>query len=219
MKKAVVILGLTALLAGAIAVAQRRGRGDAASDRPPQAGSEAEKKILAVLEQMAAARSTYLSVPVSDGKMLRILAESIGAKSVAEIGTSTGYSGLWFLLALHKTGGRLTTFEMDPGRAAIARKHFDQSGFGNLVTIIQGDAHENVGKLKGPLDLVFIDADKPGYVDYLNKTLPLVRPGGLLLAHNVPSIPEYMQQVLNNPALETVVFNEGGGLAITVKKR
>ena len=62
----------------------------------------------------------YLSVPVSDGRVLRLLTEAVGAKTVVEIGTSTGYSGLWFCLALQKTGGKLTTFEIDSGRAATA---------------------------------------------------------------------------------------------------
>ena len=115
---------------------------------------------------------TYLSVPVSDGRVLRLLTETVGAKTVVEIGTSTGYSGLWFCLALQKTGGKLTTFEVDSGRAATARKHFEQAGVARLVNVIEGDAHRKWPGLKGPIDLAFIDADKEGYVDYLNKLLP-----------------------------------------------
>jgi predicted O-methyltransferase YrrM len=138
---------------------------------------------------------------------------------VLEIGTSTGLSGLWFLIALRTTGGRLTTLELDPQRAALARAHFKKAGVDSLVTLIEGDAHQNIAQVKGPLDIVFIDAEKPGYVDYLNKTLPLVRPGGLILAHNVDMVPEYVKAVTANPALETVFYMQGNQLAITLKKR
>src|SRR5215472_11042616 len=147
--------------------------------------TQAESKILAVLDRMVRSHETYLSVPELDGKALRLLAEATGARDVIEIGTSTGYSGLWLCLALQKTNGRLTTFEIDHHRAAKAQQHFKEAGVEKMVTIIEGDAHEQVSKLNGPIDLVFIDADKSGYVDYLNKLLPLVQQGGLILAHNV----------------------------------
>jgi predicted O-methyltransferase YrrM len=220
MKKILLAAGLGAAVT-VFVYSQPRGRSTSANNSLPLAKTEAEKKILEVIERMRAERSTYLSVPVADGKMLRLLTEAAGAKSVVEIGTSTGHSGLWFLLALHKTGGRLITFEMDAGRAATARKHFDQSGAGSLVTIVQGDAHAKVSELKGPVDLAFIDADKEGYVDYLNKLLPLLRPGGLLLAHNVgmAGVDAYVKEAAANPDLETVLYMDGGGMSITVKKR
>jgi caffeoyl-CoA O-methyltransferase len=186
---------------------------------PPLAKTEAERRILTVLDQARSSGEVYLEVPVSDGRMLRLLTEAAGAKNVVEIGTSTGYSGLWLCLALQKTGGRLTTFEIDPGRAAEARKHFQNAGVGQMVTVVVGDAHENVKRLKESIDVVFIDADKQGYVDYLSKLLPLVRPGGLILAHNVDSAPEYVKAVTTNPDLETVFYMQGAGLGVTLKKR
>jgi caffeoyl-CoA O-methyltransferase len=217
----IVVIASIAVLLLVTAWSQSGRRRATVNDALPLPNSESEKKILAVIEQMRAAGTTYLSVPVADGRMLRLLAESTGAKTVVEIGTSTGYSGLWFLLALEGTGGKLITFEYDQGRAAVARKHFDQSGLGDRVTIIQGDAHQNVKQLKAPVDLVFIDADKEGYVDYLRQLLPLVRPGGLLLAHNVgmAGVNEYVDEVKRNPDLETALYMDGGGMAITMKKR
>jgi caffeoyl-CoA O-methyltransferase len=192
-----------------------------AQQRSIPAGSQTagEKKITAVLEEMVRSHQTYLSVPAEDGKALRLLTETAGAKNVVEIGTSTGYSGLWFCLALQATGGHLTTFEIDHSRAEQARQHFRAAGVENLVTIIEGDAHQQVTKLKTPIDVVFIDADKEGYIDYLDKLLPLVRPGGLLLAHNVEMVPDYVKSVTTNPQLETIFYREGAGLAITLKKR
>jgi predicted O-methyltransferase YrrM len=206
----------------ALAIAFVAGMALAAAARTaPAASRESERKILSVLEEMRKEGRTYLSVPSEDGRALRLLAEAAGAKTVVEIGTSTGYSGLWFCLALQATGGHLTTFEIDPGRAAAARKNFQQAGVESLVTVVEGDAHQKIAALKGPIDVAFIDADKEGYVDYLTKLLPLVRPGGLILAHNVgmSGVTEYLKTAEANPELETIIYREGAGLAVTLKKR
>jgi predicted O-methyltransferase YrrM len=186
---------------------------------PPLARSETEKRILDTIGTAVRAGELYANVPAIDGRMLRVLAESVNAKQVLEIGTSTGISGLWFLLALERTGGRLTTLEIDPRRAALARGHFKRAGVDALVTLVEGDAHKNIARLQGPVDVVFIDAEKDGYVEYLKQVLPLVRPGGLILAHNVDMVPDYVKAVNANPALESVFYMQGNQLAITLKKR
>ena len=204
------------------AAAQNRGpgRGGRSSQLSPTVPkTESEKKILATLQSAVQAGETYANVPDSDGRMLRLMVEAMNARNVVEIGTSTGLSGLWFAMGLEKTGGHLTTLEMDPGRAATAREHFRKAGVERLVTIVMGDAHETIKRLKEPIDLVFIDADKEGYIDYLNKLLPLVRAGGIIAAHNVDMTPEYLAAVGKNPDLETVGISGGGGLALTLKKR
>jgi caffeoyl-CoA O-methyltransferase len=219
-KRSLVVLSLV-LIAANLACAQRRGR-PTADDFKPLAKDAAEKKILDVLDEIRANHRTWASVPPADGRMLRLLTEAVGAKHVVEIGTSTGYSGLWFCLALQKTGGKLTTFEYDAGRARMARQHFRQAGVEDMVTLVEGDAHQNVPKLKEPVDVVFIDADKEGYVDYLTKLLPLVRPGGLILAHNIDMrgvADDYLGAVTANKDLETVFYLQGGGLSVTMKKR
>jgi caffeoyl-CoA O-methyltransferase len=185
----------------------------------PLAKSAAEKKILAELNKMVKDNETYLSVPREDGEALWVLTEAVDAKRVVEIGTSTGYSGLWFCMALTATGGHLTTFEINHKRFTEAHQHFEEAGVADRVTQIEGDAHKNVEKLKGPIDLVFIDADKSGYIDYLNKLLPLVRPGGLILAHNIDMAPDYVRAVTTNPNLQTIFYMQGRGLGVTLKKR
>jgi predicted O-methyltransferase YrrM len=194
-------------------------RGGYSTGSLPVANSELEKKVLAVLDEAQRAGAMFQNVPATDGRMLRLLTEAAGARTVVEIGTSTGLSGLWLCLALQKTGGKLTTFEYDAGRAATARGHFKKAGVDQLVTIVEGDAHQTIARLKEPIDVLFIDADKDGYVDYLNKLLPLVRPGGLILAHNVAMAGDYNRLVTSNPALETLFYMEGEGLGITLKKR
>ena len=192
--------------------------------QPPLPKTEAEKRILSVLDDLDRNhREGMMNVSVADGRLLRLLTESIGAKHVVEIGTSNGYSGIWLCLALRTTGGKLTTYEIDAPRAALARKNFKQAGVEEIVTLVEGDAHEKVKQLKEPIDVLFLDADKKGYIDYLNKLLPLVRPGGLIVAHNMvypPPDPRYIEAITTNPALETIFSNmDGAGVGVTLKKR
>lgn len=212
-KRTVVILG-TLLATAVLAFGQQSQYAN-----PPLARNATEKKILAEIARMGKDHETYLSVPREDGEALWLLTEAVGAKRVAEIGTSTGYSGLWLCLALQATDGHLTTFEINHQRAMEAREHFKEAGMADRVTVIEGNAHQNVTKLKGPIDVAFIDADKSGYVDYLNKLLPLVRTGGLILAHNIDMTPDYVRAVTTNPNLLTVFYMQGRGLAVTLKKR
>jgi predicted O-methyltransferase YrrM len=189
----------------------------------PLAKGEAEKKIVSVLEDMAASqRRGLMNVPPYDGRILRLLTEAVGAKNVVEIGTSNGYSGIWFCLALRATGGKLITHEIDKTRASLARENFKRAGVETIVTLVEGDAHEKVADLKGPIDVLFIDADKEGYNDYLTKLLPKVRPGGLILAHNTnmrAGMEDYLKAVTTDPNLETIFVREqDAGIGITLKK-
>jgi len=165
----------------------------------------------------------YLSVPERDGRLLRVLAESTGARRVVELGTSTGCSGLWLLLGLRVTGGRLTTYEIDPGRQRIARASFERAGVLDQASLVLGDAHVEARKSREPIDLLFIDADKEGYLDYLRNVGSRVRPGGLIVAHNMaspPPDPRYVEAVTSDPAYETVFLHmDGPGMGVTLKKR
>lgn len=209
----------------AVAYAQRRGPGggsrppgDAELEKPPMAVDEFERNALAVLADIEA-NQRYLNVPQHDGRLLRLMAQSIGAKHVVEVGTSTGISGIWLGLALKETGGKLTTYEIDAQRATTARENFQRAGLAEVITVIEGDAHEEITKLEGTVDMVFLDADKEGYIDYLNTLMPMLRPGGLILAHNItPGMadPAFMKAITTDPNLETVVR---GGMSISLRKK
>ena len=193
-------------------------------DSAPMAKTAAEKKVLSVLDEMARDRSrTFANVSPTDGRLLRQLTEAVGAKRVVEIGTSTGYSGLWFAMALRTTGGKLITHEIDSTRAAAARDNFKKAGVDDLITIVEGNAHETVKQQKDPIDILFLDADKEGYVDYLDKLLPLIRPGGLIVAHNMNTRQadrKYVEAITTNSELETLLLlREGTGVSVTLKKR
>lgn len=186
--------------------------------------NEREKKILTVLDDMdQTQRRGSMSVPANDGRLLRILAESMGAKQIVELGTSIGYSGLWFCLALESTGGKLTTFEIDEDRAATARANFKRAEVEGRVKLVLGDAHQKVSDVEGPVDIVFLDADKEGYLDYLEKLLPKLRPGGLVIAHNMSgrqADPKFVKAITTNPDLETLFISAGAsGIGVSMKKR
>ncbi len=218
----ILIIGISVILfSNAFAQRPPRPRGDGVSqselEKPPVPKDDNEKKILGILADIRATQS-FRNVPPQDGRFLRITTRAMNAKNVVEIGTSTGYSGIWFGMALQKTGGKLTTYEIDAQRAATARANFKRAGMADIITLIEGDAHEEVKKLKDPIDILFLDADKEGYIDYLNKLLPLVRPGGLVIAHNINTRmadPKYMKAITTDPKLETIVRS---GVGLTLKK-
>jgi caffeoyl-CoA O-methyltransferase len=196
--------------------------GGAAFQSVPLAKDEAEKRILEALEEMSRG-GLGMSAPRDDARLLRLLVESSGAKHAVELGTFRGYSSIWMCLGLRTTGGRLTTFEIDKRNADLSRQNFRRAGVEPLVTLIEGDAHKEVSRLKEPIDLVFIDADKEGYLDYLNQLLPVVRPGGLIVAHNINATmadPAYIKAITTNASLETLFINAGNdGISVSMKKR
>jgi predicted O-methyltransferase YrrM len=164
-----------------------------------------------------------MSVPRADGELLRRLVEENNVRHAVEIGAFRGYSGLWIGLGLMRTGGRLTTFEMNAGNAAEARTRFEQAGLADVITIVVGDAHVEIAAVQGPIDLVFLDADPHGYLDYLAQLLPRLRIGGHIVTHNVKSPrpdPAYIRAITTNPALETrFTHMDAAGVAITRKLR
>ena len=164
-----------------------------------------------------------MSVPRADGELLRRLVEENDVRHAVEIGTFRGYSGLWFGLGLLRTGGRLMTFEISAKNAAEARRRFEQAGLADLITIVVGDAHVEIARVQGPIDLLFLDADPYGYIDYLKQLLPKLRVGGLIVTHNVKSPrpdPAFIKAITTNPDLETsFVHMDSSGIAITRKLR
>lgn len=198
------------------------GRPSPTLEAATQPKDDGERAILSALDDIQQKQGRRMNVPTADGRLLRTLAEALDAKTVVEFGTSNGVSAIWLSLALRKTGGKLITHELDPDTAALARKNFVQAGVAEIVTVIEGDGHEKASELKGPIDLVFIDADKEGYLDYFQKTLPLVRPGGLICAHNMnprQASADFVKAIATNPDVETLFYMDGGGMAVTLKKR
>src|SRR5467141_644450 len=125
-----------------------------------------------------------MQVDVIEGRFLQMLVCLSGAKSILELGMFTGYSALMMAEAL-PDNGHLITCEIDPKAEAIARRYFAESPHGDKITIRMGPALNTIKTLTGPLDLIFIDADKSNYANYYEACLPLLRSGGLMVADNV----------------------------------
>jgi predicted O-methyltransferase YrrM len=129
-----------------------------------------------------------IQVSANQGRLLYILTKISGARRVLEIGTLGGYSTTWFARAL-PDNGTVLSLELDPTHAAVARTSIDRAGIGSRVTIEVGPAAETMQRLirerDQPFDLIFIDADKPGYLTYLDLSLALSRPGAVIVADNL----------------------------------
>ena len=129
-----------------------------------------------------------ISVSAAQGKLLHLLARSIGARRILEIGTLGGYSTIWLARAI-RSPGVLITLELDPHHAQVARRNLDRAGVGGLVEIRIGPAAESLAALAGagpePFDLVFIDADKKSNTLYFDYAVRLGRPGTVIVVDNV----------------------------------
>ncbi len=119
-----------------------------------------------------------------EGTLLQVLAASVGACRILEVGTFTGYSALMMAAAL-PDDGELITCEVDPEAIALARSFFARSPDGNKIDIREGPALDTLKTLEGPFDLVFIDADKENYIGYYEAALPMLAPNGVIAVDNV----------------------------------
>ncbi|HEY4277998.1 MAG TPA: O-methyltransferase [Conexibacter sp.] len=142
----------------------------------------------AALADGEAAGLPSISVTAPQGKLLHLLARTIGARSILELGTLAGYSTIWLARALGDDG-RLVSLEADAGYAEVARRNVARDGLDGVVEVRVGLAIETLPQLveegAGPFDLVFIDADKDNYPAYLPWAIELTRPGGLIITDNV----------------------------------
>jgi predicted O-methyltransferase YrrM len=163
-----------------------------------------------------------LNVPESDGRALHNLILKHRFTRALEIGTSTGHSGVWIAWALAKTGGRLTTIEIDSGRHQRALANFKEAGVASYIDARLGNAHEIVPALSGPFDFVFSDADKEWYTNYFLAVWPKLVPGGCFTAHNVTGrargIAEFMAHLKTLPdATTTIDTSSPEGISISCR--
>ena len=146
-----------------------------------------DEALEAAVRESRRAGLPEIQVSPNEGKLLQLLAEIAGARRILEIGTLGGYSAIHFGRALPEDG-KLISLEIDEKHAEVARENVERAGLGGKVEIRVGDAREHLASLveneDGPFDLVFIDADKEGYPEYLEWSLKLTRPGSLILGDN-----------------------------------
>jgi len=179
------------------------------------------RKLLADIKR---ADTGQLAVSEEDGRFLRVMIVSSGAKRVVEIGGAYGYSAIWMGLALRETGGRLTTIEFDPARARIAADNVHRAGLADIVIVVAGDAFAEIPELSGAFDLVFLDAWKRDYKRFLDLMLPRLEPKGTFIAHNVVNkqsgMRDFLDAIKNDPRLlTTIVEPSSDGMSVSVKIR
>jgi predicted O-methyltransferase YrrM len=200
-----------------------------------------DQGLLQSLEAAESAGLPSINVSASQGKLMYLLARIAGARRVLEIGTLGGYSTTWLARAL-PANGKVITLEISPRNAEVARANFERAGVGGMVEIRVGAGADSLKKMiaakEEAFDLVFIDADKPGYVEYLHLTLELSHPGTVILADNLlrnglvledqPSdenargAKAFNEAIAANPRLESIVLpvyrDKVDGLSISVVK-
>ncbi len=195
--------------------------------------SAPESQIFRRLSQETHQKTTLPQMMVGpvEGGFLKLLVNLIKARRVLEIGTFTGYSALCMAEALPKDG-TLFTLDINPKTAEIAKRAWAKSAHGRKIRSIIGNAKESLKKIKGPLDLVFIDADKTNYIRYWEACVPKVKRGGLLVADNVlwsgrvlhpkdkddHAIVRFNQHVSKDKRVEAVMLTVRDGMTLAVKK-
>src|SRR5215813_13642561 len=198
---------------------------EAHTERPAPIFEELRKETYAKMS------SPQMQVGRIEGSFLRLLVRISQAKRVLEIGMFTGYSALMMAEGLREDG-ELITCDVDPKAEAMAKRYFAKSPHGKKIHIRMGPALETIKTLKGPLDMVFIDADKESYSKYYDAVLPLLRHGGLLVADNVlwsgrvlhpkeetdRAIVEFNDKVAKDKRVEKVLLTVRDGMMLAVKK-
>ena len=190
-----------------------------------------DSRVTAALERLyaedAAQRAANLpssrrtrNVDRETGRWLALLVRATGAREIVEMGSSNGVSTIWLASAARDNGGRVTGTEILPDRAAAANRNLAEAGLDDVARIVPGDARATARTLPGPIDLVFIDAEKDDYVEHLLAVIDRVRPAGLILADNVVShdISAYQELVRGREDLETVTIPIARGIEFTLKR-
>ena len=176
-----------------------------------------------------------MQIAVDQGNLLTLLARLVGARRAVEVGTFTGYSALCIARGL-ADDGHLLCCDVSEEWTAIGREHWDRAGVGDRIELRIGPAGDTLAALplEPTYDLAFVDADKPGYVGYVDALVPRLRPGGLLLIDNVlwsgnvvdpamtddntEAIRRCNDHVAAHPELESLILTIGDGLTLARKR-
>jgi caffeoyl-CoA O-methyltransferase len=188
------------------------------------AGASAQSAQVQTLLDAIKARDTgMLAVSEEDGRFLRMLVATSKASHALEIGGASGYSAIWIGMGLRDTGGRLTTIEYDPARAKELQANIRAAGLADIVTVVSGDAFQQIPKVEGTFDFVFLDAWKKDYKRFLELVYPRLEKGGLFIAHNVVNkrseMGDFLDAIQKNPEMwTTIVSPSGEGMSVTLKR-
>lgn len=167
------------------------------------------EKVLKKIEQMNGPENKYWIVARDTGNFLQILIRIFKIKSVLEVGTGIGYSGILMGAELAKMGGHLTTIESNRERFALAKGNFEEAGMEAVITQVAGHAPEVIHTLRGPFEMIFLDAIKKHYLEHFEAAFPLLTQGAIIAIDNVFSHKQELQPFLESLEKYTKV---AGGL-------
>lgn len=177
--------------------------------------------VINELDHLRHKRQDAWQIPRVEGELLHHIALSSGAKTIVEIGTSYGFSGLFWAMALQKTRGRLHTIDNDPKKYAASRDAFERAGVGDLITNYLGDARQILAQMPAPIDIGFIDADKPSTRAYFDLLWPRLRAGGSVITDNATThreeLSDFVKYVRSRADATSTEVAIGNGIEWTIK--
>jgi predicted O-methyltransferase YrrM len=208
--------------AGLLSVTVPVGRGEEMGLRVAQGLPSELVATLAALEVHGRTHSNTWNVSRAAGKFLYILAVAARAKNVVELGTSTGYSGVWLAAAMAETGGRVLTIDSDPAKIKHANESFAQARVSPYINTASGKSLDVLPAVPGPFDFAFIDAEKEEYLAYVEALWPKLTPGALIVADNIDSHPEtlaaYAAHMQARSDALSVTLHIGSGMELSMKR-
>jgi len=177
------------------------------------------KQVLLRLEKT---RKQFWNIPPESGNLLNLIIKASGYKDILEIGTSNGYSTIWFAEAAEKNAGHVTGIEFYPERIDLALKNFEDCKLSEYITVKQGKALDIIQTFDSKFDFVFIDANKSEYIKYFEIMHPKLRSKGMIVADNVTSHKESVQNFLDaiteHPEYQMSYLPFDGGLLLALKQ-
>jgi predicted O-methyltransferase YrrM len=175
-----------------------------------------------LLQRLESTASEYTNISPENGQFLHLMVHATGARRLVEVGTSNGYSAIYFGMALELVGGTMVSLEKDERRVELARRHIEEAGLSSIVEVRVGDAVELLGNLEGEWDLAFLDAEKSEYRRYAETLLPKLRPGGLIIADDTQSLrhlmPDFVEWAYACPGVEACDVTIDDGILLCWKR-
>jgi predicted O-methyltransferase YrrM len=211
------MIGRTSVALAALALGAFTGAGCA------DARSDASPDIPTILAEIRAKDRDQYAISEEDGRFLRLMVATSGAKRALEIGGASGYSAIWIGMGMRQTGGKLTTIEYDAARAKELAQNIRRAGMSDIVEVVSGDGFQQIPQLTGTFDFVFLDAWKRDYKRFFDLVFPRLDKGGLFIGHNVinkrDELVDFLTAIEQHPSLwTTIVAPSGEGMSVSLRK-
>ncbi len=185
--------------------------------------NESTIRLLNELEVFGRDNKGYHNIPPETGEFFHILVLISKAKNILEVGTSNGYSTIWLGEAAKQNKGKVTTIEISEHKVKMAAENFKRAKIGKIIKILQGDALQEIPKLKGGFDFLFLDAIKEDYINYFKLVYPKLTKNAIIVADNAIMFEKYMKVYLDyvrhNENLRSVLVPIGSGVEFSLKLR